>query len=206
MRRSAERGFSLIELLMVISVIAIIMAFAVPATSSILKGTKLTQGTQLLVDNFALARQTAISKNRTVEVRLYKYADAESPGGAAGFRGLQAFEVLGANRMLPIEKMKPLPQGIIADSAPELSNILDTAKRTEKTGTDPLVGVGIEYTYMALRFKPDGSTDLSPTGGPWFLTVHDELSGDGLTTPPANFVTVEVDPISGTLKFYRPGL
>ena len=75
-----------------------------------------------------------------------------------------------------------------------------------RSGTDPLPRVGANYRYVALRFHPDGSTDLLPTAGPWFLTLHDEVQGDGLAQPPANFSTIEMDPVNGSLKFFRPGL
>jgi hypothetical protein len=73
-------------------------------------------------------------------------------------------------------------------------------------GVDPLPRAGASYRYVALRFQPDGSTDLLPTGGSWFLTVHDEIAGDALAQPPADFSTIEIDPLNGSLKFFRPGL
>jgi uncharacterized protein (TIGR02596 family) len=192
------------------AIMAIILAFAVPATNTILRGNRMTQATQIIVDRLALARQTAITKNRAVEVRFYQFADPEVPGTAASFRALQALEVVKANVVLPLEKLQPLPTAIIIDSAQSLSSLLDPNdphKRTKVTATissPSLPRVGTNYSYVALRFRPDGSTDLLPTAE-WFLTLHSEVSGDGLTTPPANFVTVDIDPVSGTLKFFRPG-
>jgi hypothetical protein len=58
-----------------------------------------------------------------------------------------------------------------------------------------------------MHFTASGATDLLPTGGPsgsWFLTLHAETKGDGLSIPPPNFVTIQVDPVSGTLEFFRP--
>ena len=76
----ASRAFSLVELLVVMAVIAIVAGFAVPAVTTMLKGSQLTQGSQMVVDQIALARQTALSRNRSVEVRFYKFADPEIPG------------------------------------------------------------------------------------------------------------------------------
>ena len=56
---------------------------------------------------------------------------------------------------------------------------------------------------MAMRFLPNGSTDLVPTAN-WYLTVHSGLSGDPMASPPPNFVTIQVDPVSGIVVFYRP--
>ena len=79
-----SRAFSLVELLVVIAVIAIVAGYAVPAVTTMLKGSQLTQGSQMVVDQIALARQTALSRNRSVEVRFYKYADPETPGEELG--------------------------------------------------------------------------------------------------------------------------
>src|SRR4051812_23859921 len=77
---SRIRGFSLIELMVVMLIIGIIAAFVVPATSNILKGSQMTQGSQILYDQISLARQYALSKNHPVEVRFIRYADPEVPG------------------------------------------------------------------------------------------------------------------------------
>ena len=68
-------AFSLVELLVVITIIAIIAGFAVPAVTGIMRGSALTQASQLLTDQLSMGRQLALSKNRAVEVRIYKYAD-----------------------------------------------------------------------------------------------------------------------------------
>ena len=77
---SNARAFSLVELLVVISVIAIIAGFAVPAVTTMIRGSALAQGSQNIADQIVLARQLALSRNRSVEVRFYKFGDSETPG------------------------------------------------------------------------------------------------------------------------------
>ena len=206
MKRSTCSAFSLVEMMVVILIISIIAAFAVPVVTGINRSSQLARGTQILADQLTLARQTAISRNRQVEVRFYQFADPETPGSRTSFRALQTLEVINARAVSPLDRVQTLPTSVIFDSAATLSSLFDSAKKPAVRGADPLPRVGTNYQYVSLRFRPDGSTDLLPTQGPWFVTVHEEIHGDGLAKPPANFVTVEIDPINGGLKFFRPGI
>ena len=204
MSRSTAAAFSLLEMIVVIAIVGIIAAMAIPVAGSVSRATKLTQASQTIGDQLAIARQTAIATNRAVEVRFYQYADPEVPGSKVAFRAIQALEIVNPRLITAVDKLQALPDSMIIDSAPVLSSILDPAKRTVSAGTDSLPRVGTNYKYVAMRFRPDGSSDLLPTAGTWFLTVHDEIQGDGLTQPPPNFATIEIDPVNGALKFFRP--
>lgn len=206
MKRSSDSGFSLMEMLVVILIIGIIAAFAVPVVTGVNRSSRLARGAQIVADQLALARQTAITRNRQVEVRFYKFADPEELTSPSRFRGMQILEVINARALSPLDKVQPLPTTVIIDASATLSSLFDPAHKTPVLGADALPRVGTNYQYIALRFRPDGSTDLLPTQGPWFLTIHEEIYGDGLTRPPANFTTMEIDPINGGVKFFRPGL
>jgi uncharacterized protein (TIGR02596 family) len=215
-----RHAFSLIELVIVIAVIVIIAAFTMPAMNTILRGSQLTQGSGLLVGQLSLARQQALSRNRQVEVRFYRYADPEIPGEdvtnpkTGKFRAIQLFQVLPSGVSVPIDKVQTLPGGVIFSYSESegLSSLLDlpTGLAPKKPGvTDkaapPLPrGVGMNYEYISFKFLPDGSTDKHPTGK-WFVTIiglNDRLNKP--TEPPPNFFTVQIDPVSGVTKTYRP--
>jgi uncharacterized protein (TIGR02596 family) len=232
---SRIRGFSLIELMIVIFIIIIIAAFVVPAASTVLRGSQLMQGSQILYDQLSLARQYALSKNHPIEVRLIRYADPETPGEASvgggpnppsngNYRAIQIFETFDAIDQgtgdfvrSPIDKPAILPQSIVMDKG-TLSSLISGAgggnaapASGNPSAKDPQMprNVGSQYDYVYFRFMPDGSTNLpQSTGstGQWFVTLHninDNISGN---TPPANFYTIQVDPVSGAMKQYRPGL
>jgi uncharacterized protein (TIGR02596 family) len=218
-RRSA---FSLVELVIVIAVIVIIAAFTMPAMNTILRGSHLTQASGILVGQLNIARQQALSRNRPVEVRFYRYADPEVPGETVNdpktghFRAMQLFEIQpGSGTALPIDKIQVLPGGVIFaySTAKGISSLLDDGTAGSDTGKKPLIddknaprlprGVDFHYEYASLRFNQDGSTNKSPTGN-WYVTVvnmNDKVSG---TAPPPNFFTVQVDPVSGATRTYRP--
>ena len=204
MMKRTSFGFTLVEMIAVMAVIIVALALVTPAVSTILVGNKLTQASDNLQSQLTLARETAIAQNRQVEVRFYQYVDPSSPGTSSTYNALQAFSVNGSV-YTALEKVQALPTKIIIDSGTTLSSLWSssTALNSSATGQTGVPGVRA-YSYMAVRFRPDGSTNLPPTGGPWFLTLHDALKGDKMATPPPNFITLEIDPVSGELTVFRP--
>jgi uncharacterized protein (TIGR02596 family) len=211
-----RRGFSLVEMIVVVAIIGVIAVFAVPAASTIIRGSQLTQASQVLSDQISLARQYALTKNRAVEVRFIRYGDPEAPGEdpekpeTGKFRAIQLFEVLTSGTSVPVGKFQRLPVTIMLNSD-TLSTLIDTesesggqAPRRPSEQDPELPGrVKKDYDYVSFRFLPDGSTNLLPTKQ-WYTTVHaitDQIKGN---TPPPNFFTLQIDPVSGTSKSYRP--
>ena len=233
MKHRHQSAFSLVELLVVIAIIGIVGSFAVPAVQSVLKGSALSSAASTLVDQMSLARQHAISKNRSVEVRFYRFIDPETPGDdvapkdqpAGKFRALQYFEIGDAGKILPVGKFQRIPDSVMMNPGEKLSTLLGEepekivlSESLDKT-IDPELprGVKFKYDYRAFHFLPDGTTDLPPlgttgkdsSGGRWYITLHsvnDLGRTSNNTNPPPNFFTWMIDPVSGTTKTFRPGL
>lgn len=210
-------AFSLIELLVVVSIIAVIASFAVPAVSGMVRGSAMTQASQEVSNQFSMARQYAITKNRSVEVRLLQFNDPETPGASSTdptkghFRGLQLMEVLESGGVVPLDKVRMLPQSVIMNPD-TLSTIIKAPSQTIKTPRtdfDPPMprGINYNYVYVAFRFLPNGGTNLSPIANDsWYLTVHALSDKVTNSTPPANFFTLQLDPVSGSTRIFRPNL
>ena len=214
LKRSTS-GFSLIEMIVVVGIIAVIASFAVPAANTIIRGSQVSQASQLLTDQISFARQMALTKSHPVEVRMYRFADPEQPGeevdkpDSGKFRAIQLFEILESGTAVPIGKITRLPMSVVINDG-KLTTLIDTEGTTPQTPKQPVDsdpelprGVKKRYEYSSFRFLPDGSTNLSPTKS-WYATIHaitDIVNDD---TPPPNFFTLQVDPVSGATKTYRP--
>ena len=226
--KSAFRAFSLVELVVVIAVIVVIATFTVPAATTILKGSQISQASQQIIGKLSMARQTALSKNRSVEVRFYRYGDPNVPGedpkdpATGKFRAMQLFEVLENGATVPMGNVDRLPVNVVfsyeSTNTQGLSSLLDkkrgdsVQRDPKKPGSDdptaPRLPNGIDYNYqfVAFRFQQDGSTDLAPLGS-WYVTLiglNDRLAQPN--KPPANFFTIQLDPVSGGTKIYRPSV
>lgn len=209
-------AFSLVELLVVITIIAIIAGFAVPAVTGIMRGSALTQASQLLTDQLSMGRQLALSKNRAVEVRIYKYADPEVPGEIVAtestwkFRAFQLFEVMESGVAVPVDKVQRFPDGVVMNSGASFSSLIAGTGQTLRAAANKDLklprGVEDKYKYVSFRFRQDGSTDLLATqAGGWFVTINNMNDKPaGPTVPPANFFTLQIDPVSGSTKAFRP--
>ncbi len=211
MKPGQFRGFSLLELLAVLSIILILAALAGPNLSSILKSSELTQSEQLIIGELGLARQVALSKNRLVEVRFYRYGDPLVPGELATdpstgkFRAIQSFEYDDEGNAQAIGKMQILPFSVILNSD-KFSSLLapSLTKQWNTTDPQPPLSMGLDYETRAFQFRPDGMTNLGKDSTSWYLTLYQATESETLEDLPANYVIIGVDPISGNAQSYRP--
>ncbi len=201
-----RRAFSLVELLIVISIILVLATLALPAFNNFGRANTLSACGQSLVDTLSLARQTALTRSRPVQVRFYKLPDIlQASGDPSDYRGIQLFLVDGSGT-------NALTKVIYFDSPIVISPVVATTSLWDGTnclevapGADDakLPGVGASYRFRTFSFRADGSTDL-PLDGSWFLTLC--AKQDYIKSPgglPANFVTVQIDPQSGRTKTFQ---
>lgn len=122
--QSFSLAFTLVEMITVMAIITVLIALAVPATNSILRGNDLTTGAQNLSNLLSLARQQALTQNRPVEVRLYKFADPNvgetvADPGTWKYRAMQIFAISEASGAIPIgSDALPSPAGTPAATPP----------------------------------------------------------------------------------------
>lgn len=206
MKKRIPQAFTLVELLAVMAVAGIVFTLSLTALNSMKRSSGLTNGMNDLVGELARGRQLAITKNRAVEVRFYR----DESGAAAGqhYRSFQLFEYADDGATVAAGKVKWLPGGVILDSNANLSTLLaDSQIKSWNHATDPqpsLPGPGLNYSAKVFRFRPDGSADLPMSGSQWFVTLHSAVDGDNRSTLPPNYATVQVEPVNGLVRYFRP--
>lgn len=215
-RRVRARGFSVLEMLVVLGIVAALVVLAVPALTSAVRGTGLQQAADLLAGEIEAARGAALRGNRTVAFRFYRLEDGtggalERPVFAAFQAGYLAAEDGRPDRRVarfePIGPVRRLPAGTIVIEDGRYSPLVadrDLETRLPADEAPRVAGIGRECRQFLLR--PDGTTNLDPGAqAGWFVTLAEEkaavLAGRSL---PDNFITIQIDPVTGNLTSHQP--
>jgi prepilin-type N-terminal cleavage/methylation domain-containing protein len=80
----AEQGYTMLELLVVLGMVAIVAAFAWPRITELLPRTELTAATNTLVADIRLARQKARAQGRVLVIRFDPNGRVYTIGGETG--------------------------------------------------------------------------------------------------------------------------
>lgn len=192
-------AFSLIELLVVISIIGILSAAAIGGLSNVARSTNLTSAAQRLGDQFALARQTAVARNLPVEVRIYDLPDYDLTTGNL-MRGIQLYLSDGT----PVSRPLLFPQRVIISTNTTASPMFGAMD----SGTTNFSSFGTR-SYKSFTIRPSATLSVtnanSLTDTNCFITLHHENDAkpDGGITP-ANFATVQINPVTSKVTILRP--
>jgi uncharacterized protein (TIGR02596 family) len=219
-----RRGFTLVEVLIVIALIAMLLFLTVPGLKDVISGSKLTAAADQLVGDLNLARQTALKDSVTVEVRFYKYSDP-SARNEQRFAAYQCFRLVQdlnkpsdytAERIArPIfEKVKSIPQGVVLVESEQWSPLLTDESLNQESNRERVRGLipgqrDTEAEYRSFVISPEGETSLDRTGAQqWYFTLVNEAEFQKAPNPtalrPDNFVMLQVDPFTANVRRYQP--
>jgi uncharacterized protein (TIGR02596 family) len=219
-------GFSLIELLAVVSIIAILVAASASYYQGTMGGLRLaTDGTQV-ESMLSAAQQTASAEGRNVEVRFYKFADAQQLGGGR-FRSIVLFRYYQAGEADPDPKGKGTPlaaplavvigdthtlaPGIVLTENNSMSSLLGSkTSPSASVSTKVMTQSGLAdwkfpvdgASYHSFVLRPEG-TSLDPKEK-WFVTVVAARDEEAGAADAKNFYCVQIDPGNGRVTSYRP--
>ena len=198
------RAFSLIELLVVVAVLGVAMALIAPAFQGVSGAQEITRATDMMVAQLAQARQTAIARNRNVEVRFYTFNQGNE---GSRYRAFQAF-LAPSDTALPWESLgrfQPLPPSTCFDSGPSLSPLIASQTPVDGAAAGVAIpGVGTLYQQITLTFRPDGTALPTGTSASSFLAIKESRLEDPLTSLPANYALIQIFPRTGLCRAYRP--
>lgn len=228
--RRLAAAFSLIEMLVVVSIIVILMAFSTPALMRTLQSSRLSAVGDGLMGAISEAQQTAYAQNVPVEIRFFNFPEPGFPSSPKLFRAYQVFKIVLATEgtgaaatvkesVVPVNNLVQLSDGCVIARDNGLSKMLNGTllPDTKENATNGYSGVE-GATYIALRFMTDGScrsVSAAENGfaqlaygtlpESYFTITYDisqEITADNL---PKNFYTIQVDPFTGKALRYRPG-
>ena len=200
-----DRGFTLLELLVVMAIILILAAAVVPSLINLFRSSRLTNASLTLMDSLNFARQTALTNNCPVELRIYKTGE-ESNAADLQYRAFRLFTIDDVKGIQPLANLKRFPNPVIISSGTQFSSLMTLISGTSGLPTDyPMPD---KTAYIAFQFRPSGGTSLLPiegSGSNWFLTLLMENTPvSGASGLPANYFTIQIDPVTGRARSFRP--
>jgi uncharacterized protein (TIGR02596 family) len=196
-RVPCRRAFSLLELLLVITIGAVLVALALAGLSSMMQSTALSTGADRLQQALNEAQHVAVTQNVTVEFRFYA---VPGPNGAGAlYRAVQAHALNADGTVTAASALVTLPVTVTMDPTSARSPLLGSNNETATVDpSDPL----LNGQTRVFHFLPDSSTDLNVATN-WFVTLRAATASDPAHFP-ANWACVSLDPATGRVQIYRP--
>ena len=211
-----RQGFTLIELMVVIAVVALLVAAMAPMVFSTLAASKLTAAGETMAAQISYARQRAVSANEEIEVRFYSYDDPEIAGAELNYVAMAIVKVslpstanvddVAASEVGQlVGDVYYLPTGIALGRSNALSPAIlsSGASTSEKPDRDSVIKKA-SATFRGFRFMPDGSSNLPPTPAKCYVTLVEDRFAGAQSEIPKNFFAIQIDPANGRTTTYRP--
>ena len=202
-------GFTLIEMLLVIAIMSILMVLSFNSIHNLVGSTDLSTSAVTVVDALNMARQRALSMNHPVEVRFYKVPPktGSAPSGSpTAYRALGIYEI-NENGPRLMQKLVYLANSAEFSNSASFGTLLSF---TPLASADLSIGGStLTCDYHCFQFLPDGTTnlDLQPASASdtWHVMIFNSNHPPTSSTPPANYVSIQLDPVSGRTETFQPG-
>lgn len=203
-RRSSTRGFTLIELMVVMSIMLLLMTLSVGVANS-WKAQKLTTEARQLSGQLAEVALLAQKDNYPVQVRFYLLPNEFGDASSEAMRAVQLARLTGydPNTRQPIYKflneVRFFEDDIILLNSKNYTSLCEK-EPTPAGDSDPEIK-GEKRSYRSFHFLPNGSTDLPRTPDAVFTLVK-ETEMKTANQPPPNYRSVMLQPVTGKATVY----
>ena len=227
MHRSRQQGFTLVEMISVLVIVAIILSIAIPAVTNLVKASALSSAAREVSNTLSLARQYAIThRTYTRVVFLYDYYNNSSTGTRADmwyhtYAVMTNRDTTNPSGWLYVTKWEYLPTGAVfldltgTGGVPGGGSLNDV---NSPTHVSPTPSLRIEYlplpfpapnnnaTLAYIEFGPTGAATASQAGT---LTIQEGFitaANHPQPTPstPVNTRTFVVDNLVGRVQLLNP--
>jgi uncharacterized protein (TIGR02596 family) len=220
-----RQGFTLVELLVVLTIISILTTISAMAFASLMASSHLNEATAIVQGQLELARQTAKTLNRSVQLRFYK--DQNNTSSVPSVDSLQIVVPAENSTMetdqpaetdQPVEKPVLLPQSvIIADGSSDLILTALSPSGPSSNPFNPPLPANITNCYV-LTFSAAGAiTSTDNNGNPvspssddttvyWSLSLVPQTlyRAKGSVHALQNYATFYINSVNGTSSVTRP--
>ncbi len=199
----SQKGFTLVELLCVMAIMALLLAVTLPSIEGMNLSMGVGQGGQLFADEVALARQTASARNITVEVRCIKVRSRSEIG-------YTAIQLWSKATNSPVSRVMTLPEGVaISEDTTNISTLFSTYTQPSPLPTMPTGGPLAGYSYISFTISPSGMVGpLSATTAVPSMTLTSvgvlPVTKASAAALPKNYVLVQLNPLTAVTSAYRP--
>lgn len=200
--KNRQHGFTIVELIIVVAIASMLLAFSTPYVLSSLQATSLTSSGDMLMHKISQAQQRALTENRPVALQFYFY-DKE---GIEACHAVQLVSVdpvtnVAASLEEPVYWSEGRTVLVSGDLSPVFAEIAPADKGEAEF--EPFSSRGA--TFFRVRFYPGGSTSLSvPLRQAYVTLVGSNNYQEEMSEPPSNYYTVQIDPVAGRVRSYRP--
>lgn len=219
--RAPRRGFTLVEMLVVLAILAILAVLSLPAIKGLLGSVDMKGAAGTVSAQLDIARQAASTRNVQAEVRIYQDSSVPDTLNAKTY----SYRIIavcipaaasGANQDEFISPGVGLPGDTIFDSSTTYSTLLDPGTAAgDPAGKSRLVPLELDSApallrkkpYMKFTFLPDGTMYLANTAtssGTWCLTMRNLHAKAVGATPASNYICFVVDPGTSRSRMYQP--
>jgi uncharacterized protein (TIGR02596 family) len=213
---SSAPAFSLIEMLLVVTIVASLFAIAAQGLKKTWEGQELKASAMKLANDISLASQTAVKLNKPVQLRFYKFEDNLLASEQNQFRAYQLVVAAvlptqsGATiQWRPLYELQKLEGNTVMSSNQRFSTLLQNPQKPNPSEVDGRLQTlysaglgqsGVEMT--SVEFRPDGTTNLDPAANvPWCITfVPVRYAAESVL--PADFQTLTIAPETGAVRIY----